>query len=271
MTTTDRLLEGNRVLVVGGGGVGNGSGVTLGIAAAGARVAVADIDLDRASGVADTIKAQGGEAHALRCDVLSAADVETATAAAVTTLGGLDSLVTVVGGYSLFAPWTPVAEVSDEQWQRIMDINLPYVFRFVRAAVKVFDAQGTGGSIVSVGSISGSVSSPYAPAYGAAKAGLANLAKSVSVECGARGIRMNVVSCGVIATEAQRANFPDGGGIPQRVPLGRVGRPDEIASAVIFLASSAASYVSGQNLVVDGSLIDRFPLPLPGIPSNVAG
>jgi 3-oxoacyl-[acyl-carrier protein] reductase len=176
-----------------------------------------------------------------------------------------------VGGYSLFAPWTPVAEVTDDQWNLIMDLNLTYVFRFVRAAVKVFDAQGTGGSIVAVGSISGSVSSPYAPAYGAAKAGLANLATSVSVECAARGIRMNVVSCGVIATEAQRANFPNEGGIPQRVPAGRVGRPEEIASAVAFLASPSASYVSGQNLVVDGSLTSRFPLPLPGVPPNVAG
>jgi 3-oxoacyl-[acyl-carrier protein] reductase len=187
----------------------------------------------------------------------------------VNALGGLDSVVTVVGGYSLFAPWTPVAEVTDDQWKLIMDLNLTYVFRFVRAAVKVFDAQGTGGSIVAVGSISGSVSSPYAPTYGAAKAGLANLAKSVSVECAGRG--MNVVSCGVLATEAQRANFPNEGGIPQRVPAGRVGRPEEIASAVAFLASPSASYVSGQSLVVDGSLTSRFPLPLPDVPPNVAG
>jgi NAD(P)-dependent dehydrogenase (short-subunit alcohol dehydrogenase family) len=82
---------------------------------------------------------------------------------------------------------------------------------------------------------------------------------------------MNVVSCGVISTEAQRANFPNEGGIPQRVPAGRVGRPEEIASAVVFLASPSASYVRGQNLVIDGSLTSRFPLPLPGVPANVAG
>ncbi|MGB8404307.1 MAG: SDR family NAD(P)-dependent oxidoreductase [Mycobacterium sp.] len=271
MTRSVGDLSGIRVMVVGGGGVGNGRGISLGLASAGARVAVVDIDLDRAAGVAEAITAQGGEAHALRCDVLSANDVESATAGAVSALGGLDAVVTIVGGYSLFAPWTPVGEVSDEQWQRIMDLNLTYVFRFVRAAVKVFDRQGTGGSIVSVGSISGSVGSPYAPAYGAAKAGLVSLAKSVSVECGARGIRMNVVSCGVIATEAQRANFPNEGGIPQRVPVGRVGRPEEIAAAVTFLVSPAASYVCGQNLVVDGALTSRFPLPLPDIPPNAAG
>jgi 3-oxoacyl-[acyl-carrier protein] reductase len=271
MSGAQPLLQGSRVLVVGGGGVGNGRGIAFGVAAVGARVAVADLDVDRAREVARKITERGGEAHPLRCDVLVPEDVERVTAEAVNALGGLDSVVTVVGGYSLFAPWTPVAEVTDDQWNLIMDLNLTYVFRFVRAAVKVFDGQGTGASIVAVGSISGSVSSPYAPAYGAAKAGLANLAKSVSVECAARGIRMNVVSCGVIATEAQRANFPDEGGIPERVPAGRVGRPEEIASAVAFLASPSASYISGQNLVVDGSLTNRFPLPLPDVPPNVAG
>jgi 3-oxoacyl-[acyl-carrier protein] reductase len=269
--TKPGLLDGCRVMVVGGGGVGNGRGISWGMAAAGARVAVVDIDLDRARGVADMITQARGEAHALQCDVRVGEDVDRVTAEAVEALGGLDSVVTVVGGYSLFAPWTPIAEVTDDQWNLIMDLNLTYVFRFVRASIKVFDTQGTGGSIVSIGSISGSVSSPYAAAYGAAKAGLANLAKSVSVECGGRGIRMNVVSCGVIATEAQRANFPGEGGIAQRVPVGRVGLPDEIASAVAFLASPSASYVGGQNLTVDGSLTSRFPLPLPDVPPNVAG
>ena len=271
MSTAGRALDGCRVMVVGGGGVGNGRGISWDMAAAGARVAVVDIELDRAEAVADMVGQAGGEAHPLQCDVRRPADIDRVTAEAVAALGGLDSVVTVVGGYSLFTPWTPITEVSDDQWNMIVDLNLTYVFRFVRAAIKVFDAQGTGGSIVSIGSISGSVSSPYAAAYGAAKAGLANLAKSVSVECGERGIRMNVVSCGVIATEAQRANFPGGDGIAQRVPVGRVGLPDEIASAVTFLASPRASYISGQNLTVDGSLTSRFPLPLPDVPPNVAG
>jgi 3-oxoacyl-[acyl-carrier protein] reductase len=152
-----------------------------------------------------------------------------------------------------------------------MDLNLTYVMRFAREVISVFLERGTGGSIVSIGSISGNVASPYAVAYGAAKAGLVNLAKSVSVEYGAQGIRMNVVSCGVIATEAQQANFPNGSGLAERIPAGRPGRPDEIAAAVVFLASPYASYVSGQNLTADGSLTSRFPLPLPNIPPYVAG
>jgi 3-oxoacyl-[acyl-carrier protein] reductase len=265
-----QLLEGRRVIVVGGGGIGNGRGITRGVAAAGAQVAVVDVNPGRASEAAEEINAGGGTAQSFVADVCLQPDVEQAMAGAVAWLGGLDSVVTVVGGYSLFAQWTPLAAVSDEQWNRIMDLNLTYVFRVAREALKVFVDQGTGGSIVSIGSISGSVSSPYGAAYGAAKAGLANLAKSVSVEYAGQGIRMNVVSCGVIATEAQQANFAEGG-IADRVPAGRPGRPDEIAAAVVFLASPYASYISGQNLIADGALTARFPLPLPGVPANVAG
>jgi 3-oxoacyl-[acyl-carrier protein] reductase len=266
-----RLLDGRRVLIVGGAGLGNGRGITRGAAAAGARVAIVDINPDRAQEAAKEVMESGGDALPLVGDVRSATEVDRLMSEAVSWLGGLDALVTVVGGYSLFTQWTPLAEVTDEQWNLIIDLNLTYVFRFARAALRVFLGQGTGGSIVGIGSISGNVSSPYAAAYGAAKAGLANLAKSVSVEYGHAGIRMNVVSCGVIATEAQQANFPDGGGIAERVPAGRAGKPEEIAAAVVFLASPYASYISGQDLTADGSLSSRFPLPLPGIPSNVAG
>jgi 3-oxoacyl-[acyl-carrier protein] reductase len=95
------------MLVVGGGGVGNGRGIAFGVAAAGARVAVADLDVDRAREVAQKITEQGGEAHPLRCNVLVPEDIERVTAETVNALGGLDSVVTVVGGYSLFARWTP--------------------------------------------------------------------------------------------------------------------------------------------------------------------
>jgi 3-oxoacyl-[acyl-carrier protein] reductase len=266
-----RLLDGCRVIVVGGGGIGNGRGIARGVAAAGAQVAVVDINPDRARESAGEINASGGNALPLVGDVRSASEVDRLMSEAVAWLGGLDSVVTVVGGYSLFTQWTPLAEVSDDQWNLIMDLNLTYVFRFAREALKVFIRQGSGGSIVSIGSISGNLSSPYAAAYGAAKAALVNLAKSVSVEYGHQGIRMNVVSCGVIATEAQQANFPNGGGLAERIPAGRPGKPEEIAAAVVFLASPFASYISGQNLTADGSLTSRFPLPLPGIASNVAG
>ena len=266
-----QLLSGQRAIVVGGGGMGNGRAIGKAVALSGARVVVIDINPDRVQEAVADIEAAGGVAHALVGDVRVQADVERLVRDSVAWLGGLDTLVTVVGGYSLFTAWTPLAEVSDDQWNLIMDLNLTYVVRFAREALRVFLAQGTGGSIVSIGSISGNVASPYGAAYGAAKAGLTNLAKSVSVEYGDQGIRMNVVSCGVIATEAQQANFPDGGGLAERVPVGRPGRPEEIAAAVVFLASPWASYICGQNLTADGALTSRFPLPLPGIASNIAG
>jgi 3-oxoacyl-[acyl-carrier protein] reductase len=272
MTAWDaQPLAGARALVIGGGGVGNGRGISRSVAAAGAELVVADRDRARAEECVDELVASGAKAYASVADVLVDGDVERMVADATDRLGGLDTIITNVGGYSLFAEWTPLAEVTTELWQRIMDLNLTYVYRAVRAALPRLLANENGGAIVSVGSISGLVGSPGAAAYGAAKAGLVSLAKTVSVEYAAHGVRMNVVSCGVIATEAQAGVFPEGGGIAERVPAKRPGRPEEIAAAVVFLASPAASYIGGQNLVADGSLSARFPLPLPGMDSSVAG
>jgi NAD(P)-dependent dehydrogenase (short-subunit alcohol dehydrogenase family) len=113
MSGTQPLLQGSRVLVVDGAGVGNGRGIAFGVAAAGARVTIADLDADRAREVAQKITERGGEAYPLRCDVLVPADIERVTAETVDALGALDCVVTVVGDYSLFTPWTPPAEVTD--------------------------------------------------------------------------------------------------------------------------------------------------------------
>jgi 3-oxoacyl-[acyl-carrier protein] reductase len=115
------------------------------------------------------------------------------------------------------------------------------------------------------------MTNPCAVAHGAAKTSLVSAAKSVPVAHGERGIRMNVVLCCAHATEAHRASFLNQDGIAQCVLSGRVGVPDEIASAIVFLASPSGSRVSGQNLTVDGSLTGRFLLPLPDVAPNAAG
>jgi 3-oxoacyl-[acyl-carrier protein] reductase len=265
------VLEGKRVLVVGGGGKGNGYAISQGVVAAGGSAAIVDVQLGRAVEAAEAAAAAGGFAKGFVADVRKVEDIVRVVAEAVEALGGIDVLITNVGGYTLFTPWIPLDQTSDEAWDLIIDVNLRYVFRCVRRVIEVFQIQGGGGTIVSIGSISGSVSSPNSAAYGAAKAGLVNLAKTVSVEYARQGIRMNVVSCGVIATEAQEEVYPGEGGIGDRVPMGRPGRPEEIAAAVVFLASPLASYIAGQNLTVDGALTARFPLPLPNTESFVAG
>src|SRR5215213_2384308 len=114
----------------------------------------------------------------------------------VQELGGLDILVTVVGGQLAFVPAAPLHETTDEDWDLMFDLNLRYVARAVGAALRVFLAQGRGGTIVSVGSIAGYAGSPMQAAYGAAKAGLASLARSVAAEYSRDGVRMNLVACG---------------------------------------------------------------------------
>ena len=264
-------MEGKRTLVIGGAGPGIGGASSRALAAAGASVAVADLDGAKAKALSEELIGEGAEAVGLSVDVRSPAALDQVVADAREAFGGLDSLITVVGGHTLFAPWVRVDETTDEDWDRILLMNLGYVFRAVRAALRSYLSQGTGGTVVSVGSISGLVSSPYAAAYGAAKAGLANLAKSVSLEYARDGIRMNVVACGVIVSDASAAVDSGGLGMAESVPAGRLGRPEEVGRTVTFLASPASEYVTGQILTIDGAVSNRFPLRVPNAPAHTAG
>jgi 3-oxoacyl-[acyl-carrier protein] reductase len=191
--------------------------------------------------------------------VRSSEDVDALVAAAARELGGLDVLVTVVGGQLAFVPAVPLHEITDEDWDLMFELNLRYVARSVRAALPVFLAQGRGGTIVSVGSITGAVGSPMQAAYGAAKAGLASLARSVAAEYSRQGIRMNVVMCGPIATDVARAAQADTD--TDWIPMGRPGESREVADAAVFLASPRSSYISGQSLVLDGGAMAVGPFP----------
>jgi 3-oxoacyl-[acyl-carrier protein] reductase len=270
MTTTFGL-EGKRALVIGGAGPGNGGACSRALAAAGACVAIADFDGDKAKALAGELSAGGGAHVGLQVDVRDPAALTRAVGDAVTALGGLDTLVTVVGGHTLFAPWVRVDETTDENWELIFHMNLGYVFRVVRTALRTFMSQGSGGTIVGVSSIAGSGSSPYSAAYGAAKAGLNNFARSVSLEYARDEIRMNLVAVGVVVSDAARAVNSGALGMTESIPMGRLGRPEEVASAVAFLASPASSYITGQTLTIDGGVASRFPLRVPNAPSYAAG
>lgn len=252
-------LNGMNALVIGGGGDGIGRGISRAFAAAGAAVAIADIDPDRARAAAEELTESGAHALALVGDVRSRADVDGFVARTTAEFGGLDTLVTVVGGQVAFVPAVRLHDMSDEDWDLAYEMNLRYVARAARAAIRTFLAQGKGGSIVSVGSITGVMAAPMQAGYGAAKAGLASLAKTVAAEYAGDGIRMNVVACGAIATAvANSAQAADG---IAEIPMGRLGVPDDAAAAVVYLASPLSSYVTGQSLVVDGGVTVRGPFP----------
>ena len=249
MEESAKVMSGQNALVIGGGGDGIGRAVTRGLSAAGSAVAVADAERDRADEAAVEVAATGARSVGLTGDVRSGEDVDRLVSEAARELGGLDVLVTVVGGQLAFVPARPLHQTTDEDWDLMFDLNLRYVARAVRAALGVFLAQGRGGTIVSVGSITAHVGSPMQAAYGAAKAGLASLARSVAAEYSRDGVRMNVVSCGPIATPVARAAQT---GTTDWIPMGRPGESREVADAAVFLASPMSSYITGQSLVVDG-------------------
>lgn len=242
--------------MIGGGGSGIGRAVTRRLGTAGSAVAVADVDAGRANEAA----AELTDAIALTADVREPGALDELVTRAADELGGLDILVTVVGGQLAFVPAARIHETTDEDWDLMFDLNLRYVARAVRAALRRFLEQGSGGTIVGVGSITGVAGSPEQSAYGAAKAGLASLARSVAAEYSDDGIRMNVVACGPIATPVAAAAQAEGE--LDWIPLGRPGTPVEVAEAVVFLASPLSSYITGQSLVVDGGATAIGPFPL---------
>lgn len=254
---TQRELAGKRALVVGGGGAGIGRAITRAFGRSGASVVVADVDRDRATEAAGEIERLGGQAYPLSCDVRSNEQVEAMIAGAAERLGGLDTLVTVVGGQVAFVPAVKLHEMADEDWDTVYEVNLRYVARAVRASLRVFLDQGTGGTVVSVGSVTGFMAAPRQAAYGVAKAGILSLARTVAAEYAADGIRMNVVAAGAIATAV--ANAGTDAEWVEEVPAGRLGTTEEVAGAAVYLASDASAYLTGQQIVLDGGVSVRGP------------
>ena len=193
-------------------------------------------------------------------------DVEDAVAATVEAYGGIDVAIDVIGE----ARWRRALELSDDDWVDSFDLVLRHVFYLAQASGRRMAAQGTGGAIVSIASVSGLFAAPLHAAYGAAKAGLIALTKTLAVELAAARIRVNTVAPGAIltprlldmTTPERRADSA------ASVPLGRLGEPEEVARAAVFLASDLASYVTGHTLPVDGGWMAAF---LTGVPQAVPG
>ncbi len=253
----DRQRHAGRMVLVTGGGSGIGRATALRFAEEGAEgVVIVDRFQDRLDSVAAELAERGTKMGTVCADLYEIAEAERAVREAVEQLGRLDVAI------SNAAAWTeePFLELKDESWQRVIGVNLTAGFVIGQRAARAMVASGRGGVILYTASISSLGGSPTFSHYNAAKAGLANLVKTMALELVGHGIRVNAVSPGPTDTQQsvdivgeelmdkwRREGFPV-------VPMGRLGFPEDMAAAHSYLASDDASYVTGVNLVVDGGL-----------------
>ncbi|HWU92972.1 MAG TPA: SDR family NAD(P)-dependent oxidoreductase [Sphingomicrobium sp.] len=242
----------DRVIYVTGGGHGIGRAVARRLASEGGSLVVSDRDADAAEAVAREIVATGGTAVATSCDITDASSVDGSFARMGERFGRLDVLVNTAGG-----DWIEPAafeDITDELWTKKLDLNLSGIFRCIRAALPRLIAAGPGSSVVSIGSVNGTIALSGYP-YSAAKAGLEMLTKTLAAKYGPKGVRFNLITPGTIRTRVWDGREDRLVSLAGMYPLGRVGEPDDIAAAVAFLASADAAWITGITLPVDGGLL----------------
>ena len=249
--------------VVTGGAAGIGFGIARRLAEAGARVVVADVNAASAERAAARLRELGGAAQAVTADVRSATDVRWLMERAAGAHGGVDILVNNAGIF----PLRPALALGEEEWDRVLDVNLKGAFLCAQAAAQHMTAQGGGGVILNIASIDSLHPSAVGlAAYDASKGGLLMLTKNLALELAPRGIRVLALAPGAITTEGTQAQTAQlrGSGIDlqemaqrflARIPLGRMGEPDDIGRVALFLVSNAAAYMTGTLVVVDGGVL----------------
>ena len=241
-----------RVAFITGAGSGIGRATALAFAAQGAAVAVSDNAEKEVRETARLIEEQGGKALPVLCDVTRSDDVAAAVAATVQRFGRLDFAFNNAG---IEQPPAPLHEISDEQWDRIIDINLRGVFYGMKHEIPAMLATG-GGAIVNTSSGAGVIGIAGQSAYAAGKHAIIGLTKAAALDYAASGVRINAVCPGIIETPMMDRFSGGTEEGRQRVigqePIGRMGRPEEIASAVLWLCSDLGAFTVGHALVVDG-------------------
>lgn len=237
--------------IVTGGGRGIGKAVALKLADLGAGVAVVDLGIEDAENTASDIRQMGGRAIALSGNVASVHDVEEFVKKVSEEFGRIDILVNNAG----ITRDTLLVRMKDEDWDAVINVNLKGTFLCTRAVAKIMMKQRFG-RIVNISSVVGLMGNAGQANYGASKAGVIGLTKTVARELASRNVTVNAIAPGFIATsmtDVLPENVKES--LMQQIPLGRLGAPEDIANAVAFLVSDAASYITGQTIAVDGGMV----------------
>jgi len=240
-----------RVAVITGSSRGIGKAIAVEMARAGARIVVSSRNLAACETVRDEITAAGGEAMAHACNIGRKAECEALVQATLTRYGRIDILVANAAVNPVFGP---LDAVSDEAWDKIMTANVKSSWWLAKLVLPHMAERGSG-NLILLSSIASFKASKVIGAYGISKAAEAQLARNLAFEWGTKGVRVNAIAPGLVQTDFARALWEDPqirAGVEQRAALGRIGQPRDIAGIAVFLASEAASFLTGQLIVADG-------------------
>ena len=241
-----------RIALITGAANGIGEATARRLAAEGARVILTDVEKDRLEAVTSSIAATGAEAMSYALDVRKRDDIQ-AVFDAVEAAWGVPQIVAHIAGMVVVHPYLTI---SDEDWQRVIDVNLTGTFLVTQIGARAMVKAGVAGSIVMMASTNGLVGEEDLAAYNASKFGVVGLTKSMAIDLARYNIRVNSVNPGLIKTRLTRGIWEDPPQVQayqdQRIPMRRLGTPDEVAACFAFLASDDASFITGHSLVVDG-------------------
>lgn len=243
-----------KTAIVWGGGAGMGEDTATRLAQAGCNIAVVDMDYSRAQAVAEKLAGDGIQTYATEANATEAAQVDDAVRATENELGPIDVMATVIG----IGVWSTILEMTPEQWSDSHKLNLTSFFLPARAVARSMIEGGRPGAITCVASVSGLTSAPAHAGYGAAKAGLINLVRTMALEWGQHNIRVNAIAPGGVETPRIQMGEAALNRFNEMIPLGRPGTTDDMAKAILFLLSDLASYVTGHTLPVDGGWGSTF-------------
>ncbi len=241
----------NKTAIITGGGAGIGAATAKRFAADGANVVVADIDPEAAKAVATEIAGAGGQAIGIQCNVSDGVALSAAVGTAVQQYGALHIIVNNAAGGA--AGGRPVHAVDEKDWDDSFNINVKAGYLLAKAAIPHLEAAG-GGSILWTSSLGGKQGTENMGVYGATKAAIVNLVKTMSLELGPTGIRVNAICPGTIRTPGLLRMGVPVEALAHMIPLGRLGEPHDIANLFAFLASDDAAYITGQSIDVDGGM-----------------